>query len=253
MVKEIMKMSEPKYYSQYQEDKYLSRILKKEKGLCIEIGGFDGVTGSTTYYFEKIGWDCVIVEPIPSLYNKIVANRKCVVLNLAVSDKNGETSFSIAEGVEMLSSLHPDKKRIELEKGKISEIKVKTKTLDSILGELKIDMIDFISIDVEGHEMSVLNGFSVQKYDPKIMILENNDFGMNSEIKNYLEPLGFIRFKITGCNEWYTNRANKHLYSSGDIFSANLLEFQAKVQTITRRFLKRVIPKSLLEILKNKR
>lgn len=249
----MMEMSQSKYYSQYQEDKYLSEVFQKEKGLCIEIGGFDGITGSTTYYFEKIGWDCIIVEPIPNLYSKIITNRKCTVLNVAVSDKNGETSFFIAEGVEMLSSLSPDKSRIEYEKGKISEIKVKTRTLDSILEELGIGKIDFISIDVEGHEMSVLKGFSVQKYNPEVMILENNDFGKNSEINNYLKTLGFTRFKITGCNEWYTNRSNKHLYSSHDIFNANFFELRAKVLANAKQFLKSVIPKSILKALKGKR
>jgi len=246
-------MNQSKYYSQYQEDKYLSEILQKEKGICIEIGGFYGITGSTTYYFEKMGWDCIIVEPIPELYNKIIENRKCTLLNVAVSDKNGETSFFIAEGVEMLSSLSPDKSRIEYEKGKISEIKVKSKTLDSILEELGISKIDFISIDLEGHEMSVLKGFSVQKYNPRIMILENNDFGRNTEIKDYLKALGFIRFKITGCNEWYTNRLNKHLYSLPDIFCANFFELLTKIRVNTKFFLKSVIPKPILEALKNSR
>jgi hypothetical protein len=43
--------TENKYYSQFQEDKVLSQIFTKPKGMCVEIGGFDGITGSTTYFF----------------------------------------------------------------------------------------------------------------------------------------------------------------------------------------------------------
>lgn len=243
-------MAAKKYYSQFQEDKYLNEIFNKTSGQCLEIGGFDGVTGSTTYYFEKLGWNCIVVEPIPDLYKKIVSNRNCTVLNCAVSDQPGETDFFIAEGVEMLSSLTPDATRIELHKGSLSKIKVKTRTLDSILEEFGVNKIDFISIDIEGHELSALKGFSVAKYNPEILIVENNSLGENTEIEKHFKNHGFVRFKITGCNEWYTNQSNKHLYSYHNIVVANFFEFYRKVILIFKKMLKKFLPSTVLLVLK---
>ena len=57
-------MNSNKYYAQFGEDKILNRIFNKKTGNCVEVGGFDGVTGSNTYFFEKLGWRCLIVEPM---------------------------------------------------------------------------------------------------------------------------------------------------------------------------------------------
>ena len=49
-----------------------------------------------------------------------------------------------------------------------------TRTLDALLDETGLPQIDFITIDVEGHEMDVLQGLSLEKHRPRVVIFEEN-------------------------------------------------------------------------------
>ena len=56
---------------------------------------------------------------------------------------------------------------------KVKEIKkISTTTLDLILEKNNVQKINYLSIDVEGHEFEVLSGFSIQKYNPDIVSIE---------------------------------------------------------------------------------
>lgn len=52
--------------------------------------------------------------------------------------------------------------------------KIKIETLNSIIAncKFKIKEIDFLSIDVEGHELNVLKGLNFNIYRPKIISIE---------------------------------------------------------------------------------
>jgi FkbM family methyltransferase len=213
------------YYSQYGEDKLLNQIFNKNKGVCVEIGGYDGVTRSNTFFFEKLGWDCLVVEPIPFFYDKIRENRTCNALNVAVSNFKGETDFYIAKDVEELSSIVPDVERVtEKYKSNLELIKVKTDTLNSIFNQFKYSEIDFITIDVEGHEMEVLHGIDLEKFRPRILIIEDNSNTKDSKIRNYLLRFGYKLFKRTGCNEWYT--FDRRFYTLMDLIELKIVYFR---------------------------
>jgi len=56
---------------------------------------------------------------------------------------------------------------------KVKEIKkISTTTLDLILEKNNVQKINYLSIDVEGHEFEVLSGFSIRKYNPDIVSIE---------------------------------------------------------------------------------
>ena len=66
------------------------------------------------------------------------------------------------------------------------EIKVKTKTLTSILDECNVEKIDFFSLDVEGFELNVLKGLDFNKYRPRYMLIEAR---FREEIEEYISDL----------------------------------------------------------------
>ncbi|MCW3018515.1 MAG: Methyltransferase FkbM, partial [Solirubrobacterales bacterium] len=60
--------SEPQSHAQFGEDRILAEIFgARADGCCVEVGANDGRTGSASYLFEKRGWQCLLVEPIPAL------------------------------------------------------------------------------------------------------------------------------------------------------------------------------------------
>lgn len=204
-----------KYFAQFGEDRILDAIfLHRSEGNCVEVGANDGITDSMTYHFELMGWNCLVVEPIPDLARKISEKRNCIVKNCAASSTEGESSFFIAEealGMSGLELTRDQRKQITRAGGFLKEIKVRKKPLDAILEESNFVGIDFISIDVEGHELEVLKGFSLERYRPRILLIEDNSNQTDTTVRNYMKSKGYEIFKRTGVNDWYALENDREL------------------------------------------
>ena len=174
-------MEKPVYYSQFGEDAILSRIFPGHRGSCVEVGANDGIADSMTYFFEKRGWQCVLVEPNPELCRRIRATRSAVLHECAASSTSGTATLHVAEGAERahgVSTLCEDEDSLERIEGygfTTRPVQVRTRRLDDILEESKLEPgIEFISIDVEGHEYEVLQGLALERWRPKVLVIEEN-------------------------------------------------------------------------------
>ena len=210
-----------RYYSQFGEDKILAELFEgTTEGCCVEVGANNGVDDSTTLFFEELGWKCILVEPNPDLCKEIRKKRSSTLFECAVSSKKGDATLHVAvgadrsHGMSTISDSQEVHDRIKSHGFDCVPVKVKVRTLDDILEESDIDCdIDFISIDVEGLELEVLNGFSIEKWKPKIMLVEDNSNFKNKTVKNYLKWHGYVRFDRTGVNDWFTHSSNRQFMS----------------------------------------
>lgn len=162
-----------KFYYQYGQDEILFKEIKKTNGVFLDIGAYDGITYSNTYFFEKLGWNGICIEPLPSIYSELVKNRKCTCINCAISDKEGLFEFIEILGNEndaMLSGFN--RENIINDKQKYKKIKTYTFRLDTILKREKIDKIDLCSIDVEGHGVNVVKSINWKEYDINYLCIE---------------------------------------------------------------------------------
>lgn len=223
-----MTNAESQSHGQFGEDRILQEVFgDRAEGYCVEIGAYDGRAGSASYPFEKRGWHCLLVEPIPERAEEILKHRACIVVNCAVSDKEGTASFFVAENVEEMSTLDltPDRLEwIEHVGGAVKEIKVRTATLDSLLAEAAFPEIQFITIDVEGHEMEVLKGFTLEAHRPRIVIIENNSAsddpratGGDPHVGRHMSEHGYVHFRRTGVNEWYAHESDTELVRADEL------------------------------------
>jgi len=203
------------FYSQFGEDQILARLFSnKETGTCVDVGAHDGVQLSNSYYFEQIGWRCVLVEPAPHLCAAIRKNRRSPVFECAASEREGRAILQIVEGADVYSSLMGASDRNAANQSGGDQTRgtsVRTRPLDDILAEAGVDQIDFISIDVEGHELSVLRGFSLERWKPRIAIIEDNSNLSDRSVAQYLRDRGYIRFYRTGVNDWYAAPSERKL------------------------------------------
>jgi FkbM family methyltransferase len=229
-------MSEPESYAQFAEDRILGEIFgDRADGCCVEVGANDGVTGSASYLFEKRGWQCLLVEPIPALAEEIRKHRSCLVVNCAASSREGEATFFVAERVEAASTLDLTPEHVEFVRGlggTIKEITVRTATLDSLLEESGFGQLDFVTIDVEGHELSVLEGFDLGTYRPRIVIIEDNSIDGNVSVTRHMADQGYVHFRRTGVNEWYAHESDAELVKLDEI---RKFEREKKIQRWDRR------------------
>ena len=200
------------YYSQFGEDELLHDFFHKSRGVCVEVGAHDGVTFSNTLFFEKLGWDCVLVEPHPRSCSQIRELRRGRLFECAASNINGEMLFRLTDGSPELSTLGSDISLIRRYSAEeIRTVTVQVRTLDSILEEAGLCNIDFISIDVENHEIQVLEAFSISRWKPRIVIVEDNSYGLNSVVRQYFRKHSYVPFRMTDCNIWYANVADNEL------------------------------------------
>lgn len=202
-------------HAQFREDELLEEIFgDRAHGYCAEIGAYDGRTGSASYRFEQRGWECLLVEPIPALFEQIKAHRSCLAVNCAVSSEEGEATFFIAEHFEQISGLDMTAEQrdwIDGEGGTVQEITVRTATLDTLLEEAGFPELQFITIDVEGHEADVLGGFTLERHRPRVVIVEDNTVEGNKPMAAHLQSHGYVHFRRTGVNEWYAHESDSEL------------------------------------------
>jgi FkbM family methyltransferase len=223
---------EAESHAQFGEDSILAEIFgDRADGYCVEVGANDGRTGSASYLFEQRGWQCLLVEPIPALAQEIRKHRSCRVVNCAASSRSGEATFFVAENVEAVSTLELTPERSEWIRragGIVKEITVPTATLDSLLEQAGFSELEFVTIDVEGHELSVLEGFDLGKYRPRVVIIEDNSVDGDASVARHMADHGYVHFRRTGVNEWYAHESDSELVKLDE-----LRKFQ-RVKTIQR-------------------
>ena len=194
----------------------------RPSGFCIEVGAYDGGTLSNAYFLEQMGWHGILVEPIPPLAQKAVAARpRSRVICSAVSkkEKTGTARFTVANNVPVLSFLEADdehRERCLREGAQLVEIDVPVTTLDDILLAARKDpppsggpwaphrgwRIDLVSIDTEGCELDVLAGFDLDRFAPRVLVIEN-DRPAGEAIEPYLEGRGYRKFHRQVINDFY--------------------------------------------------
>jgi FkbM family methyltransferase len=196
--------------SQNGEDVVLWEFFEgKRDGFYVEVGAYDGVGFSNTYFFEAVGWDGLLVEAVPSLHQAACQSRpNSRVVHAAAGRQAGTVRLTVVEGeggVATLSSATPDRQRIVREGGRMREIDVPLVRLDSLLEDVR-QPIDFVSIDVEGLELAVLEGFDLQRFAPRVLVVEDNAQGADPRVPEYLGRHGYVeRFRLEQ-NAFYTRR-----------------------------------------------
>lgn len=205
------------YYSQYQQDKILNEEIFKDKkdGYFIDVGATDGRLGSNSLFFEEtLNWKGICIEPIQHLYDKLKENRKCITVNCACFNKNENVNFMQCIGhTEALSGImttYPTEhlKRIgdEIREhgGSLSHKLIQGRTLNDILVEHNAPIdIDYLSIDTEGSELQVLEGLDLNKYNIRVIDVENNYQHLFEPIRTYLMKYGYEWKRAIGGDEIY--------------------------------------------------
>jgi hypothetical protein len=80
-------------------------------------------------------------------------------------------------------------------------------TLDALLEAEGNPRIDFVSIDVEGAELEVLQGFSLERHRPTLVLVE--DGVRNLDKHRAMTARGYKLVKRTVLNNWYVARETR--------------------------------------------
>lgn len=162
------------------------------KGFFVEVGAFHPVFLSQTWMLEQRGWDGLLIEPIPAQAEHLRRERRARVFQVACGNPQQHGFIQKMSVRGALSSFRVDRG---------SDIDVRVVTLDLVLAEAHMQRIDFLSVDVEGFELDVLQGFSFERYRPGLIVLE--DFAENLAKHRFMRARRYKRVRRTGNNSWY--------------------------------------------------
>ena len=178
--------------------KYLTEQLK-ENMVCLDIGAnigyFAFLESSKVGHLGKV----IAVEPAPLTFKllekniKIQKNQNISSYNFAFSDEENMVDFFVSSSSNW-SRIIGEKDSYHGDKGKI--IKIKSKTVDNFLTELKLEKLDLIRIDLEGYEFEIFNGArnTLVKFKPMLQIEVHRDYmGLEKSLKFFknLKDLGY--------------------------------------------------------------
>ncbi len=149
----------------------------KRGGYFIDLAAADGVNTSNTYALEKVfGWTGICIEPNPGFLTRLRKRRNCIIEDAVVSDRIEDVRFRIdnrslggivADDTDNNPRLRGD--QIET----ATMIERKSDTLISILERHAApEVIDYLSLDVEGCEERVIRSLDFDRYTFRCMTIE---------------------------------------------------------------------------------
>ena len=155
----------------------------KTNGVLIECGAYDGINHSIGKFFEEeCNWDCINIEPNPRLYRNLIKNRPNSFLNIskALSSVRGTTELVVPKNIkdrEMRGHGTIAEYRINTSEKKFGKDKANRYTVDTItyrdmIEENNINEVDLFILDVEGHEIDVIEGMHGCNVLPRVMAVE---------------------------------------------------------------------------------
>jgi FkbM family methyltransferase len=209
-----------RFYGQFDPpvDRYLLETFFAEKsdpGFFVECGAFDGVYDSSCLMFEEsLGWKGVNIEASPVIFPMLQERRpNSTNLHLALSSSSGTAVFRhVSDEVhgDFLgwgSLEHQPAQATEIEAGgmKVTEWQVPTCAWRDVEALQSSGAIDLFVLDVEGHELAVLEGMKGSKVLPKVMCVEHGQVGLD-RLNESLAALGFDYVSSLHVNSFYVRQ-----------------------------------------------
>jgi FkbM family methyltransferase len=194
----------------------LKRLFgNKKSGFYVDVGAHHPQRYSNTYIFYQLGWRGINIDPMPGSSQKFDKLRpRDINLEIGVSTTKGELNYYRFND----AALNSFDKELSLSRDRQSHfvlkdcIKVKVDTLKDILAEHSPEgqTIDIMSVDVEGHDLQVLQSNDWDKYRPKCILVESISSSLTDikkcPIYQFLTSNGYEIYAKTVLTYIYTNK-----------------------------------------------
>lgn len=203
--------------SQFGEDKFILDLFDKDyRGKYLDLGCYHPTRHSNTHILYQSGWTGINIDLNPltiELFNFM--RPKDINYNIGISNSEEEKELYFINEFNTQNTL--DKNQLNFLKNhhnvkdrEILKTKLKTKKLETILLDNNFHNIDFFNIDIEGHELEVIESIDFDKFKFKyicIEMIQHNEISVNrsKKIKDILNNNDFIIVKKFEFNYIYKN------------------------------------------------
>jgi FkbM family methyltransferase len=214
----------PEYFSESFQDRFLNETIFQNRrgGVFVDIGAHDGITGSNTLFFEKFrGWTGLCIEPDADRFAELQAMRGVPCVNTCISAHNGEAAFyRVRQGFTQMGGLvatfSPGAADFLAQESIADAIILPTRRLDDVLEAYGLRHIDYLSIDIEGAEFSVLNAIDFNRFSITALSVERN--AQAASVHTLLRTAGFCRVRQLGRDDIFV-RADHVLAEAAHLVS----------------------------------
>jgi FkbM family methyltransferase len=207
-------------FAQNGEDVRIARAFAdRTDGFYIDVGANHPVDLSVTKHFYESGWTGINIEPLPQMFAQIVRDRqRDINLNIGCSNRHGSLTLYAARGrASGLSTLTAEEVAIHERNGfGFDRITIPVTTLADICAtHARERTIDFMSIDVEGHEREVLEGADFDRFRPRILLVEatrpNTTVPTHDRWEHLIVSHRYLFAAFDGLNRYYVRREDERL------------------------------------------
>lgn len=192
-------------YAQNAEDVLLRRVFPDtDQGFYVDVGANHPTLHSVTKHFSDRGWMGVNVEPVARVWEMLQAERpNDINLSLAISDHEGMMTLHEPADSLGMSTLDLDfAAGLKLHGYAYVERTVQVITLATLCERYVGDRtIDFLKIDVEGHELAVIRGADWQRWRPRVLVIEATI--QPDQWEPILLAADYVRAAFDGLNRYY--------------------------------------------------
>jgi FkbM family methyltransferase len=177
----------------------------------VELGALNGKISSNSNFFEEeLHWRAILIEPSPIQFKQLQKNRpKATTINAAIANYSGMDNFIIFNHVA-LNGLEKYLDRDKLKRHGAVErerIPIVVKSLGAIFDENNVNSVDFLSLDVEGAELEVLQTIDLDKTPVDVMLIEGEDL----VLRQYLEEKGYVHLGNLAWDTVFIKQASSYL------------------------------------------
>lgn len=196
--------------SQLRQDLFvLSHLDFKTDGFFVEFGATDGWSLSNTLLLERdYGWSGILAEPARRWHKELAKNRTCSIDTRCVWSTTGEQLNFLETATPEFSTIdqfaHGDQ-HSEV-RSDATSYSVTTVSLNDLLHSHGAPhKIDYLSIDTEGSELAILQGFDFSQHTFEVITCEHNFGSQRTGIQNLLRDNGYVHVfeNLSKFDDWY--------------------------------------------------
>ena len=182
------------------EQAMVKAFFQSEIGFYVDVGANDPVLDSQSQHLEHIGWRGILIEPDPDCCALLRQSRTGVVVEMACSSPENAGKQLQLNRAGPHSTL--ENRPIAMGATIRSTVSVQCETLDTILkSNGAMPGFDLFSIDIEGHELVALSGFSFSYWKPRLVLIEDHVTHLKKHA--LMKRNGYQLILRTGLNSWY--------------------------------------------------
>lgn len=198
-------------YSQNQEDVVLFRLVQLiPEGFYVDVGAAHPVMDNVTYALYEAGWRGINIEPMKREADLLREVRpRDITCEVAAGESSGRVTLYEAP-IENRGATTADIELVEIYKStgqSFGSFEVEVARLDKILEDNQIQTVHVLKIDVEGFEKSVIQGSSIEKYRPWVLVVEatrpNSTVDVSAEWEQLVLSAGYVLTLFDGLNKFY--------------------------------------------------